>query len=61
MTQEEKQEVVTICDHLQRLTFSLALPYGFTEHGALMAANLLNSDRAVDKLFFPAPFHHFLA
>lgn len=24
------------------------LPYAFTEHGALMAANVLNSDRAVE-------------
>ena len=24
------------------------LPYAFTEHGAIMAANLLNSDRAID-------------
>ena len=48
LTKEEKQEVVTICDHLQRLKFSPALPYAFTEHGALMAANLLNSDRAVE-------------
>lgn len=48
LTQAEKQEVVTICDHLQRLKFSPALPYAFTEHGALMAANLMNSDRAVE-------------
>lgn len=48
LTREEKQEVVTNCDHLQSLKFSPALPYAFTEHGALMAANLLNSDRAVE-------------
>jgi hypothetical protein len=24
------------------------LPYAFTEHGAMMAANVLNSDRAVE-------------
>jgi phage regulator Rha-like protein len=44
---EEKQEVVTNCDHLSRLRFSPALPYAFTEYGVLMLANVLNSERAV--------------
>jgi phage regulator Rha-like protein len=44
---EEKLEVVTNCDHLSRLRFSPVLPYVFTEHGVLMLANLLNSERAV--------------
>lgn len=44
---EEKAEVVTNCDHLSRLKFSKSLPYAFTEHGALMAANVLNSPDAV--------------
>jgi hypothetical protein len=48
LTNEEKQEVVTNCDHLQRLKFSPALPYAFTEHGAIMAASVLNTPRAVD-------------
>ena len=39
--------MVTNCDHLQRLKFSHSLPLVFTEHGALMAANVLNSGRAV--------------
>ena len=47
LTKGEKQEVVTTCDHLQRLKFSHSLPLAFTEHGALMAANVLNSGRAV--------------
>ena len=47
LTDEEKQEVVTNCDHLARLKFSKTLPYAFTEHGALMAANVLNSPEAV--------------
>ena len=46
LTKEEKQEVVTNCDHLQNLKYSPVLPYAFTEHGALMAANVLNSDQA---------------
>ena len=47
LTPEEKNEVVANCDHLRNLKFSHALPYVFTEHGALMAANVLSSDRAV--------------
>ena len=44
---DEKAEVVANCDHLSRLKFSKTLPYAFTEHGALMAANVLNSPDAV--------------
>ncbi|MBI4489468.1 MAG: ORF6N domain-containing protein [Deltaproteobacteria bacterium] len=47
LTREEKAEVVTNCDHLQRLKFSPTLPYAFTEHGAVMLANVLNSQVAV--------------
>ncbi len=43
----EKAEVVANCDHLAALRFSAALPSAFTEHGAIMAANVLNSPRAV--------------
>lgn len=48
LTADEKAEVVTICDHLSKLKYSPSLPYAFTEHGALMAASVLNSPRAVD-------------
>ena len=44
----EKAEVVTSCDHLQKLKFSKSLPYAFTEHGAIQAANVLASARAVE-------------
>lgn len=47
LTKEEKDEVVTICDHLKRLKFSPTLPYAFTEHGAIMLATILNSPVAV--------------
>ncbi len=47
LTAGEKQEVVTNCDHLQRLKFSPVLPWAFTEHGALQASNVLNSPKAV--------------
>jgi hypothetical protein len=43
----EKAEVVANCDHLSSLKFSKTCPYAFTEHGALMAANVLNSPQAV--------------
>ena len=48
LTRDEKTEVVADCDHLARLKFSPVLPYAFTEYGALMAANVLNSSRAVE-------------
>ena len=47
LSREEKLEVVANCDHLKRLKFSHSLPYAFTEHGAIMAANVLNSPLAV--------------
>jgi hypothetical protein len=48
LTHEEKAEVVAKCDHLAKLKFSPVLPYAFTEHGAIMAASVLNSPRAVE-------------
>lgn len=48
LSAEEKAEVVTNCDHLARLKYSPSRPYVFTEHGAIMAANVLNSPRAVE-------------
>jgi len=42
LTQVETSEVVANCDHLNRLKFSPVLPRAFTEHGAIMAANILN-------------------
>jgi len=47
LTKEEKEEVVTNCDHLRQLKFSPNLPFAFTEHGAIMAATILNSPVAV--------------
>jgi len=48
LSKAEKDEVVANCDHLHKLKFSSTLPYVFTEHGAIMAANILNTDRAVE-------------
>jgi hypothetical protein len=47
LTPEEKEEVVTNCDHLKNIKFSKVLPNAFTEFGAVMAANVLNSEEAV--------------
>ena len=48
LTAGEKAEVVADCDHLRRLKFSPQLPHAFTEHGAIMAASVLNTARAVE-------------
>jgi hypothetical protein len=47
LTKAEKEEVVTNCDRLNQLKYSSSLPYAFTEHGAIMAANVLNSQKAI--------------
>ena len=52
LTKEEKQEVVTNCDHLEKLKFSPVTPRAFTEHGAIMVASVLNSPKAVEVSVF---------
>lgn len=46
LNEQERLEVITNCDHLQKLKFSKSLPFAFTEHGAIMAATVINSHRA---------------
>ncbi len=48
----EKAEVVANCDHLAKLKFSKVVPYAFTEHGAIQAANVLASPQAVEMGIF---------
>lgn len=48
LSRAERDEVVANCDHLARLRFSPTFPSAFTEHGALMAASVLNTPRAVE-------------
>lgn len=48
LTEDEKAKVVANCDHLKNIKYSNTLPYAFTEHGAIMAAGVLNSQTAVD-------------
>jgi len=47
LTQSEKEEVVTNCDHLRVLKFSPQLPHAFTEQGVAMLSSVLNSERAI--------------
>ena len=48
----EKAEVVANCDHLAKLKFSKVLPYAFTEHGAIQAANVLATPQGVEMGIF---------
>jgi len=52
LNKDEKLEVVTNCDHLNKLKYSPVNPLVFSEHGALMAASILNSARAVEISLF---------
>ena len=52
LTNDEKGEVVSMCAHLKPLKFSPVLPHAFTEHGALMAATVLNTDLAIKTSVF---------
>ena len=47
LTVDEKEKLVANCDHLKKLKFSPYLPFAFTEHGAVMLASVLNSERAI--------------
>jgi ORF6N domain len=48
LTQEEKQSLIENYTHLNRLKYSPNLPFAFTEHGAVMLASVLNSERAIE-------------
>ena len=52
LTADERTEAVTICNHLGNLKYSRVLPFAFTEHGAIMAASVLNTPRAVEMSVF---------
>ncbi|MCG2758635.1 MAG: ORF6N domain-containing protein, partial [Desulfobacteraceae bacterium] len=52
LTAKEKAKVVANCDHLSTVKFSPSLPYAFTEHGAIMAASVINSPRAIASSIF---------
>jgi hypothetical protein len=48
ITSKEKEDIILQFEHLNSLKFSSALPYVFTEHGAVMLASVLNSDKAIE-------------
>ena len=52
---DEKAEVVANCDHLENLKYSRVLPYAFTEHGAIMAAGVLNIPHNIFEPFYFTP------
>lgn len=52
LTKEEKHEVITNCDHLEKLKFSKSLPLAFAEHGAIMVASVLSSPKAIEVSVF---------
>lgn len=52
LNNKEKIQVITTCDHLSTLKFSKVLPYALTEHGAIMAASVLNSQCAIETSIF---------
>ena len=52
LTKDEKAELVAKCDHLSNIKYSSYLPYAFTEHGAIMAASVLNTKRAAEVSVF---------
>jgi len=47
LTKEEKGKLVANCDRFKILKHSTSLPYVFTEHGALMLANVIKSSTAI--------------
>jgi hypothetical protein len=47
LNESEKRELITNCDRFKTLKHSAVLPTAFTEFGATMAANVLNSEEAV--------------
>ncbi len=52
LTMDEKKELVANCDRLDGLKYSKMLPLAFAEHGAIMAANVMNSTCAVEMSAF---------
>jgi hypothetical protein len=47
LTKEEKKELVTNCDRLDRLKHSSALPRVFIEQGVAMLSSVLRSEQAI--------------
>jgi hypothetical protein len=52
LTRNEKAELMAKCPHLQHQRFHSGLPMAYTEHGALMAASVLRTPRAIEVSVF---------
>lgn len=46
LTKEEKEKVVTNCDHLEHIKYSPNLPKAFSEEGLYILATILKSTKA---------------
>jgi hypothetical protein len=49
LTEEERDEVVANCDHLQSLKFRPTLPYAFTEQGIGQLSSVVHSQKAIER------------
>ena len=49
LTEEERDEVVTNCDHLRSLKFRPTLPYAFTEQGIAQLSSVVHSKEAIKR------------
>ena len=47
LNDNEKNELIAICDRFKTLIHSTSNPYAFTEHGVLMLSSILNSEKAI--------------
>ncbi len=47
LNDSEKNELIANCDRFRTLMHSTSNPYAFTEHGVVMLASVLNSERAI--------------
>ena len=52
LTPEEKKGVIAKCDNPEKILYFRGLPTVFTEHGALMASMVLNSQKANEMSLF---------
>jgi phage regulator Rha-like protein len=48
LTNEEQNELVTICDRFKNLKHSSSNAYAFTEHGVTMLSSILKSKKAIE-------------
>ena len=52
LSEQERSELVAICNRLGSLKHSTSLPHVFTEHGVVMLASVLSSERAIKMSIF---------